>query len=71
MARSLLRGLGHHGHIEASADYLSDLSSLYTLIGDSVISGSGGALLQHESVEMGRIEPMHRGTSVTTVAYIR
>jgi hypothetical protein len=71
MARSLLRGLGHDRHIEASADYLSDLSSLYTLIGDSVISGSRGALLQHEPVKMGRIEPMHRGPAATTVAYIR
>ena len=71
MAGCLLGGLGDDRHVQASADYSSDVSEWHALIGDSVIPGSGGTLLEHQPVEMGRVEAVHRGPAVEPVANIR
>ena len=56
-------------YVQMSANDLSDLSSRYALVRHAVISGCSGAFLKREPVEMGSIEPMHRGPAVEPVAY--
>ncbi len=65
-----LGGFGDDRHVQAAADHASDVSERHALVGKPVIPGSCGALLKHESVEMSRIEPMHRGPGVEPVAQI-
>ena len=45
MAGCLLAGLGDDGHVKAPADYLSDVSSRYALVGNPVIPRSSGTFL--------------------------
>ena len=71
MLGSLLGGLGDDRHVQAPADYVSDLSQRHALFGDRVIPRSRGALLKREPVEGGSIEPVHRGPAVEPVAHIR
>ena len=54
-------------YVQMPADDLSDLSSWYALVGDSVIAGSRRPLLQHKPVEMSSIEPMHGGPAIAPV----
>src|SRR5437016_2660063 len=68
MLGCLLGGFGDDRYVQAAADCLSDLSQRHAFFGDRVIAGSRGTLLQHESVEMGRIEPVHGGPAVEPVA---
>src|ERR1700722_10440317 len=51
------------------ADELSDLSSRYALVNHTVVPCSDGTFLEHESVEMSSIQPVHRGPAVEPVAY--
>src|SRR5690348_6540450 len=55
-------------YVQAMADFLSDLSSGYALVGDAVIGGSSTTFLKHKPVEMSSIEPMHCGPAIKTVA---
>jgi hypothetical protein len=71
MAGCLLRRLGDDGHVQAPADYLSDVSHRHALVGDPVISGSRSTLLKHEPVEVCSIEPVHRGPAVEPLTHIR
>ena len=70
MACCLLGGLANDRHIQSSADDVSDVSRRDPLVGDPVVVGRGGALLQREPVETGSIEPVHCGPAVHPVAYI-
>src|SRR4051812_22490604 len=58
-------------NVQTSADDLGDLSSRYALIGDAMISGCKGPLLNREPVQMSSIEPVHCGPAITTVAHVR
>ena len=42
----------------------------HALVGDPVIPGAGGALLERQPVEAGGIEPVHGGPAVVPVAHI-
>ena len=66
----LLRRLGDDRNLQAPADCLSDLSKRHAFFCDRVITGSGGTLLKRQSIEMGGIEPVHRGPAVEPVADI-
>src|SRR5262249_19330054 len=70
MAACLLGRLCNHGHVETSADYLSDLSNRSTLVGDAVKGSCHGSLLKNEPVEVSSIEPVHCGPAVKPVAHI-
>src|SRR5260370_2228950 len=63
--------LCNHGHVEASADYLSDLSNWSTFVGDPMKGSCRGSLLKNEPVEASSIEPVHCGPAVKPVAHIR
>src|ERR1044071_635158 len=65
-----LGGLGDDRHVQASAEHASDVFKRHTLIGDPVKPGSRGTLFQRQPEEMGRVEPMHRGPAVESVAHI-
>src|SRR5260370_22034894 len=71
MVGRLLGGSGDDRHVQASADHAGDVPERHALVGDPVIFGSRGTLLQHESVEMGSIEPVHRGPAVEPVPHVR
>src|SRR5260370_40166768 len=66
-----LRRLCNHGHVEASADYLSDLSNRSTFVGDPMKGSCRGSLLKNEPVEVSSIEPVHCGPAGKPVAHIR
>src|SRR5260370_33739435 len=63
--------LCNHGHLEASADYLRNLSNRSTFVGDSMKGSCRGSLLKNEPVEVSSIEPVHCGPAVKPVAHIR
>jgi hypothetical protein len=65
-----LGGLADDRHIQAAADHASDVSERQALVGDPMIPGSRGTLLEHEPVEMSRIEPVHGGPAVEPFAEI-
>jgi hypothetical protein len=44
----LLRGLADDRHVQASADYVSNVSNRHALVGDRVIPGSRGTLLKRK-----------------------
>ncbi|MDB6045180.1 MAG: hypothetical protein JWM63_3731 [Gammaproteobacteria bacterium] len=60
VVRCFLGGLADDRHVQAAADHASDVSERHTLVGDPVIPGSCGTLLEYEPVEMGSIEAVHR-----------
>ena len=42
----------------------------HALVGDPVIAGCCGPLLQREPVEPGRVEPVHRGPAIQPFAHV-
>src|SRR5215471_1736665 len=60
-----------HGHVEASADYLRDLSSRSTFVSDTMKGSCRRGLLKNQPVEVSSIEPVHCGPAVKPVAHIR
>jgi hypothetical protein len=68
MIDCFLARLADDRYVQMPTDYLSDLSSRYTLIGHDVIPCSDGTFLKHESVEMSSIEQVHRGPAVESIA---
>src|SRR5258705_6801842 len=71
MIGCFLPRLADDRYVQLPADDLSDLASRYALVGHAVIARSSSPFLQHEPVQMSRIEPMHSGPAVEPVAYIR
>src|SRR5262249_61581794 len=51
-------------YVQPTADHARDILERHTLFGDRVIAGSRGTLIDHEPVELGSIEPVHRGPTV-------
>src|SRR6266850_1837043 len=70
MAGCFLGSLADDWHVQAAADYASNVSERHALFGDRVILGHYGLLLKHEPVETSCIEPMHRGPAIEPVAHI-
>src|ERR1700719_4273667 len=68
--RFLLRE-ADHGHLQASADNLSDLLYRYSFFSDRVVPAARFALLQRKPVEMGNIENMRRRPAIEPLANIR
>src|SRR6516165_4205594 len=60
MSGGLFRCDGDRGHVQASTDGLSDVSSGHFLFRDCMIPGVHVCLLQRQSVQVGSIEPMSR-----------
>src|SRR5262249_28962230 len=71
MARRFLRRLCNDGHVETSADYLSELTNRSTFVGDAMKRSSRGSLLKNEPVQVSSIEAVHCGPAVKPVAHIR
>ena len=71
MLRGLLARLADHRNFQAAADCFGDVSSRHPLLRNGMISASRGTLLNHQPVETGGIEPMHRRPSVHAVADVR
>jgi hypothetical protein len=69
MIRCFLAGFADDRYVQVPADDLSDLSSWYALVSDTVIRGSSTTFLKHEPVETSSIEPVHGGPAVEPVAY--
>src|SRR4029077_1042275 len=68
MIGGFLRRFADDRNVQATADCLGYLPGLYSLVDDTVIGGSSTTFLEHESVKMRSIEPMHRGPAIKTVA---
>ena len=64
MLHCFLGGLADDRNLQAAADYFGDVSNRHAFLGDSMISGSRGTLLEHESIETGSIEQMYRRPAV-------
>src|SRR4029077_786538 len=67
----LLRRHAGDRHVQAAADHAGDLAERHALFRDPVIPGSRSALLERQPEQIGRIEPVHRGPAVASIAYIR
>src|SRR5215469_4922958 len=70
MLSGLLQRFADYRNVQASADHFRDFSRRHSFVPDPVIVSSSRTLLQHELVEMGRIEPVHGGPAVKTITYI-
>src|SRR5207249_792233 len=57
-------------NVQVTSDYGSDVTEWYALFRDAVIPSSRSTLLECKPEEMGSIEPMHRGPSIESIAYI-
>ena len=68
MIGCFLARLADDRYVQATADCLGYLPGLHSLVGDTVIGGSSTTFLEHESVKMRSIDPMHRGPAIQTVA---
>src|SRR5271156_4241497 len=68
--RFLLRE-ADHGHLQASADYSSDLPHRDSLLSDRVVPAANFVLLQRKPIEMGNIENMRRRPAIEPLADIR
>src|SRR5215472_12434786 len=70
MAGSFFRRLRDNGHVQIPADDLRNFASREGLVGNAVIPGSCRTLLDHQSIKMGGIEPVHRGPAVETFTHV-
>ena len=70
MAGCLFGGDGGQWDLQMSAYDVGDVMKRHALVGDSVISGAGGTLLERQPEEMGGIEPVNRWPAVESVAHI-
>src|SRR5216684_74954 len=71
MTGCLFERFGDDRHAQASADDVRDVSGGHALVGNPVKPGSRRTLLERQPKEMGGIEPVHRGPSVTPLARVR
>src|ERR1700730_5766551 len=67
--RFLLRD-ADHGHLQAFADYFSDLPHRYSLFSDRVVPASSFMLLQRKPIEIGNIENMRRWPAIKPLANV-
>src|ERR1700716_2095184 len=68
MRLCLVRGEAPNGDAETCTDRLSNRAHRYTLFGHAMQARSGCCLLERESKEPRRVQPMHGGPSIRAVA---
>src|SRR5438445_3215594 len=68
MRSRLLWSLADHRHAEPAADDAGDLTERHARLGDRMVAGAATALLQHQPVKPGGIEPVHGGPAVEALA---
>src|SRR5579862_8132304 len=70
MGGCLFAGFGNDRYVEAPADNRSDIATGDAFLGNSMVCGAGGTLLNHEPVETRGIEAMYRRPAVETVTHV-
>src|SRR5271156_6572246 len=71
MLHRFFGGLADDRNLQAAADSFGDVPQGHALLSDSIISGSRGTLLKHESIETRNVEQMCRRPAIGTVTDIR
>jgi hypothetical protein len=70
MLGRLLRRLADDRHVQTASDHTGDFAERHALFGNGMIHAASGTLLEHQSIELRRIEPVHRGPPVASLADI-
>src|ERR1700757_1344131 len=71
MSLRFLLSEADHGHLQAFADYFSDLPHRYSLFSDGVVPAASLVLLQRKPVETSNIEDMRRRPAIESLANVR
>ncbi len=71
MLGGFLGRLGDYGNVQAATDDLGDLFQRDTFLCDRMEGTVFGAVLEGEAIDTSRIEPMHGGPTVMSLAYVR